>query len=89
MAGTSASSQSLTPDPDVGLCSVCHHVRRVRSDRGSLFYASAPALIRAWPPTRAYPCFNVPASRAIRIKGRLLRRSLNDYSSLTGRDGRH
>ena len=25
-------------DPDVGLCSVCLHVRRVVSDRGGAFY---------------------------------------------------
>ena len=26
------------PDLDSGLCGVCRHVRRIRSDRGSLFY---------------------------------------------------
>ena len=25
-------------DPKVGLCSACLHARRIRSDRGSLFY---------------------------------------------------
>ena len=35
--------QPNSPDPRIGLCSTCEHMRRVESDRGSVFYRCALA----------------------------------------------
>lgn len=49
-----------TPDPRVGLCSVCQHARLIESGRGSRFYLCERSLTdpsyRKYPPLPVFQC---------------------------------
>lgn len=58
----SAARQPVTtmPDPEVGLCATCRHVRRAGNRRGSVFYRCARAehdpRFRKYPPLPVLRC---------------------------------